>query len=226
MFYFLFQFSFSFSIFHFAIADKMKSLNAQSLAYKFMVRTVLQIIIIFINNSWIVATVTTTGPAIIQNDINSINATNITNTFTNTNDTITKTTTDTTTTKTTIKSLLITFDALPTALPLAAEISTSTATIKNAHQLNGIQINNENWINHSEIMHDTEQEQEHFDELGTAAPLRQDPLGPLNGCSLSEFTCINTKCIPINKYCDRVNDCGDNSDEPRFCTRKYILSIS
>lgn len=40
------------------------------------------------------------------------------------------------------------------------------------------------------------------------------------GCTLSEFTCINLKCIPISKYCDRVNDCGDNSDEPRFCTRK------
>lgn len=41
------------------------------------------------------------------------------------------------------------------------------------------------------------------------------------GCTLSEFTCINLRCIPISKYCDRVNDCGDNSDEPRFCTRKY-----
>lgn len=40
------------------------------------------------------------------------------------------------------------------------------------------------------------------------------------GCTLSEFTCINLRCIPISKYCDRVNDCGDNSDEPRFCTRK------
>lgn len=40
------------------------------------------------------------------------------------------------------------------------------------------------------------------------------------GCSLSEFTCINLRCVPLSKYCDRANDCGDNSDEPRFCTRK------
>lgn len=202
----------------------MKSLNARSLACKCMVRTVLQIIIILINNSWIVATVTTTGPAIIQNEISDRNATHITNT----NDRIIKaTTTDTTTTKTTIKSLLTTFDILPTALPLASEISTSATHIKNAHQLNGIQINNENWHNHSNIMYDDElkREQEHGNELGTAAPLRQDPLGPLNGCSLSEFTCINSKCIPINKYCDRVNDCGDNSDEPRFCTRKLFKTF-
>lgn len=196
----------------------MKSPNARSLACKFMYRTVLQIIIIFINNSWIVATVTTTGPAIIQNEINPINATNVTIP----NATITKAaTTDTTTATTTIKSLLTTFDALPTALPLAAELSTSVATIKNAHQLNGIPINNENWLNHSNVIHDEVHDREHGNELGTAAPLRQDPLGPLNGCSLSEFTCVNSKCIPINKYCDRVNDCGDNSDEPRFCTRKY-----
>lgn len=180
-----------------------------------MVRTALQIIIIFIHNSWIVATVTTTGPANIQNEINVINATNITTT----RDTIliTKATTDATTTKTTIKSLLTTFDALPTALPLAAEKSTS-ATIQNAHQSDGIRINNEKWLNHRDKIHG--ENEEYGNELGAAAPLRQDPLGPLNGCSLSEFTCINSKCIPINKYCDRVNDCGDNSDEPRFCTRK------
>lgn len=39
-------------------------------------------------------------------------------------------------------------------------------------------------------------------------------------CTLSEFTCINLRCVPLGKYCDRVNDCGDNSDEPRFCSRK------
>lgn len=196
----------------------MKSLNARSLAYKFMVLT------LFINNSWVVATFTTASPAIIQNEINAINTTNITNTITNTNDdTIIKPKTDNITTKTTINSILTTFDTLPTALPLAAEISTTTGTNKNAHQSNGNQINNENWLNHSNIKHD--EEQEHGDKLGTAAPLRQDPRGSLNGCSLSEFTCINSKCIPINKYCDRTNDCGDNSDEPRFCTRKYSTHL-
>uniref|UniRef100_A0A182PB73 Uncharacterized protein n=1 Tax=Anopheles epiroticus TaxID=199890 RepID=A0A182PB73_9DIPT len=39
-------------------------------------------------------------------------------------------------------------------------------------------------------------------------------------CALSEHTCTNGRCIPWDKYCNNVNDCGDGSDEPRFCTRK------
>lgn len=43
--------------------------------------------------------------------------------------------------------------------------------------------------------------------------------GPRNSqCSASEFTCSNKRCVPLNKYCDSVNNCLDNSDEPRFCT--------
>lgn len=43
---------------------------------------------------------------------------------------------------------------------------------------------------------------------------------PVTKCSMSEFTCTNGKCVQLNKYCDNSNDCGDGSDEPRFCTRK------
>ncbi|KAK9889675.1 hypothetical protein WA026_007054 [Henosepilachna vigintioctopunctata] len=44
---------------------------------------------------------------------------------------------------------------------------------------------------------------------------------PLLGskCKKSEFTCNNRKCIPLNFYCNNVNECGDSSDEPRYCTR-------
>lgn len=45
-------------------------------------------------------------------------------------------------------------------------------------------------------------------------------------CAMSEFTCTNGKCIQLNKYCDNANDCGDSSDEPRFCTRKYDYTSS
>jgi hypothetical protein len=39
-------------------------------------------------------------------------------------------------------------------------------------------------------------------------------------CRRSEFPCDNGRCVPLNRYCDAANDCGDSSDEPRFCTRK------
>jgi preprotein translocase subunit SecE len=40
-------------------------------------------------------------------------------------------------------------------------------------------------------------------------------------CSMAEFTCANGKCITLNKFCNNLNDCGDSSDEPRFCTSEY-----
>lgn len=47
------------------------------------------------------------------------------------------------------------------------------------------------------------------------------PLIQQQPCSISELTCSNGKCVPLNKYCDNINDCGDSSDEPRFCTSEY-----
>ncbi|XP_031626059.1 uncharacterized protein LOC116342540 [Contarinia nasturtii] len=55
--------------------------------------------------------------------------------------------------------------------------------------------------------------------LGTAAAYKLDEREPLIGCSLSEFTCSSGQCVPASKYCDRISDCEDSSDEPRFCTR-------
>lgn len=37
-------------------------------------------------------------------------------------------------------------------------------------------------------------------------------------CSISEYTCANNNCISAAQYCDNNDDCGDASDEPRFCT--------
>jgi uncharacterized low-complexity protein len=42
-------------------------------------------------------------------------------------------------------------------------------------------------------------------------------------CSISEFSCGNGKCIAAAAYCDNNDDCGDGSDEPRFCTSKLML---
>lgn len=42
-------------------------------------------------------------------------------------------------------------------------------------------------------------------------------------CSISEFSCGNGKCIAAAAYCDNNDDCGDGSDEPRFCTSKFLF---
>lgn len=51
-------------------------------------------------------------------------------------------------------------------------------------------------------------------------------LWPRTKCAMSEYTCTNGKCIQLNQYCDNVNDCGDSSDEPRFCTSKLKLNFT
>lgn len=42
-------------------------------------------------------------------------------------------------------------------------------------------------------------------------------------CRQSEFQCGNGRCIALNKACNAVNDCGDGSDEPRQCSREYMV---
>ncbi|XP_026678920.1 uncharacterized protein LOC113467125 [Diaphorina citri] len=41
---------------------------------------------------------------------------------------------------------------------------------------------------------------------------------PSASCKASEFACDNGRCVPITKYCNSLDDCGDKSDEPRYCT--------
>ncbi|XP_073982377.1 uncharacterized protein isoform X2 [Rhodnius prolixus] len=37
-------------------------------------------------------------------------------------------------------------------------------------------------------------------------------------CPISHLRCNNGRCVPHNKYCDGINNCGDGSDEPKKCT--------
>ena len=40
-------------------------------------------------------------------------------------------------------------------------------------------------------------------------------------CTASEFRCTSGQCIPMEKKCDRVPECGDLSDENN-CTGMFI----
>ena len=46
-----------------------------------------------------------------------------------------------------------------------------------------------------------------------------------NNCRVSEFRCKTEKCIPINKFCNGIDDCSDKSDEPPYCSRKYFTCL-
>lgn len=60
----------------------------------------------------------------------------------------------------------------------------------------------------------------------TAVGTKSGQLWPGTKCAMSEYTCTNGKCIQLNQYCDNVNDCGDSSDEPRFCTSKLEFNFT
>ena len=34
-------------------------------------------------------------------------------------------------------------------------------------------------------------------------------------CSMDQFRCDNKKCIPVAWACDKIDDCGDSSDESK-----------
>ncbi|XP_025837357.1 uncharacterized protein LOC108732223 [Agrilus planipennis] len=39
-------------------------------------------------------------------------------------------------------------------------------------------------------------------------------------CRVSEFACASgQQCVPLNRFCNGINDCNDSSDEPRYCTK-------
>ncbi|XP_017770463.1 PREDICTED: uncharacterized protein LOC108558152 [Nicrophorus vespilloides] len=60
-----------------------------------------------------------------------------------------------------------------------------------------------------------------------AGVLQNASPGP--ACRISEFPCRNGRCVRLNAYCDGLDDCGDLSDEPPYCTvcnRTYYGDVS
>lgn len=51
-------------------------------------------------------------------------------------------------------------------------------------------------------------------------PRNTENTGP---CKLSELLCDTGQCISLDRYCNGEDDCGDKSDEPKSCSRKYHL---
>jgi hypothetical protein len=54
--------------------------------------------------------------------------------------------------------------------------------------------------------------------LGTLLMIAQ-----VEACQISEYYCDNRKCVSLDKFCNGIDDCGDGSDEPRYCSRKSSL---
>ncbi|KAL1450879.1 hypothetical protein WDU94_003191 [Cyamophila willieti] len=39
-------------------------------------------------------------------------------------------------------------------------------------------------------------------------------------CRISEYQCRNGRCVSLDRFCNEFDDCGDKSDEPRYCSRE------
>lgn len=46
----------------------------------------------------------------------------------------------------------------------------------------------------------------------------------MKNCSVHEFLCSSSECIPIENTCDKIQHCQDGSDENlNYCGKLYLL---
>jgi hypothetical protein len=65
-----------------------------------------------------------------------------------------------------------------------------------------------------------------FSPLGLLLLLVAAGLATPPTCRVSEFFCDTGQCVALDRFCDGEDDCGDKSDEPRYCSREYDPRLS
>jgi hypothetical protein len=58
-----------------------------------------------------------------------------------------------------------------------------------------------------------------YDKVGACGIILLNLIILVRSCKISEFACKGSGlCLPLDRYCDGIDHCGDFSDEPKFCT--------
>ncbi|KAI4501041.1 hypothetical protein M0802_003844 [Mischocyttarus mexicanus] len=101
------------------------------------------------------------------------------------------------------------------AAAIAASIEVSSASYRSSISSDNINTNNNN--NNSGNPGTTSSEVSSIipETSGSSTEIAETIV-----CRPSEYLCGTGQCVAQDKYCDGENDCGDKSDEPRYCTRK------
>ena len=65
-----------------------------------------------------------------------------------------------------------------------------------------------------------------YPSFSTPHPHVTISVSPAPTCASGGFYCANSNCIDYQLVCNRNDDCGDGSDEPRHCCKSCMLSYT